>query len=175
MMTYIVDVVLLVALALTSLRVTVMHRELRRLRSYQTQYVQVFGETSRAADNIGAAVREIGGEGRTVLARLEAAIERAGAVSKRLEAMARAAEPRPSHASDDIGTYSRKPTVARGSGEPVSEASRNEILKFAGDSPRPRERRVDAAFEKELTLPRPGREVRFAPSVKTVRAVGGGS
>ena len=86
---------LLVALAATSLRVGAMHRELRRLRGYQTQYVQVFGETSRAADSIGDALRQIGGEGREALQRLEAAIELEPAISPSAwKGMARAAEPK---------------------------------------------------------------------------------
>ena len=113
MISYLVDVVLLAALALTSLRVAAMHRELRRLRGYQTQYVQVFGETSRAADSIGGSAPDRRG-GREALRRLESAIGRAGELSRRLEGMARAAEPRSSSPrSDEIGLYARD-SVASG-------------------------------------------------------------
>jgi hypothetical protein len=72
MMSYVIDGVLLLALLLTSLRVGMMYRELKRLRLYQSQYLEVFGETSRAADHIGEAVRNLGTEAATssnVLAR----------------------------------------------------------------------------------------------------------
>ncbi len=183
MISYLVDVVLLAALVFTSLRVGAMHRELRKLRGYQTQYVEVFGETSRAADNIGVAMREIGGEGKEVLRRLEAAIDRAGALARRLEGMARAGEPRTSATqSDEIGLYSRKP--ATGAVAVAETASsdfradlrhdpRNEILKFDGDSRRLLERRTEAPQEPKFSPLQPDREIRLAPSVKTLRAAGG--
>ena len=59
MMSYLVNAVLLLALLVTSLRVGAMYRELKRLRGYQSQYVEVFDETSRAANHIGDALRRI--------------------------------------------------------------------------------------------------------------------
>jgi hypothetical protein len=155
MITYAVDVVLLAALVLTSLRVGAMHRELRRLRSYQTQYVQVFGETSRAADAIGGALRAIGTEGRTVLERLEAAIGRGAALSRRLEDMASAADPH--------GMAAAAPDLA-GAGAPDA---RNEILKFAADSRRLQERRPEPGADAGFSQLRPGREFRLAPGART--------
>jgi hypothetical protein len=173
-MSYLIDVVLLVALVLTSLRVGTMHRELRRLRGYQMQYVQVFGETSRAADNIGVAVRQIGGEGREVLQRLETAIDRAGALAKHLDGLARVAEPRTLAAqSDDIGPYSRRPATSVATVEADSPELRNEILKFAGDSRRLLDRRTEVPPEPRFSPLQPDREIRLAPSVKTLRAAGG--
>jgi hypothetical protein len=174
MITYIIDGILLLALVLTSLRVGSMHRELRRLKGYKAEYMQVFDETSRAVDNIDAAVRHIGQEGIEVLERLEAAIGKAGALSKRLEDMARAAETRKREAaSDDIGTYSR--SIGNTSVETAgTTASRNEILRFAGDSRMLPERGKDAAGEAGFTpLLKPARTFRMAPSVKTLRAAGG--
>ena len=81
MMSHVIDGVLLLALLLTSLRVGAMYRELKRLRGYQSQYVEVFGETSRAADHIGEAVRHSANEGRDVLERLEALMEEARELS----------------------------------------------------------------------------------------------
>jgi hypothetical protein len=175
---YLVDIVLLVALAATAIRVGAMHRELRRLRTYQTQYVQVFGETSRAADNIGDALRQIGGEGSEALRRLETAIGKATDLAKKLENFARAAERRPAASEqDEIGIYSAKPPVnvaAEASApRPATPAPRNEILKFASDSRRPADQRSEAAAEPKFTPLQPDREIRLAPSVRTLRAAGG--
>jgi len=52
MISYLVDAVLLVALAFTSLRVTRMHRELARLRSYQGEFSTIVHETSGAFDTV---------------------------------------------------------------------------------------------------------------------------
>ena len=140
MMSYVIDGVLLLALLLTSLRVGAMYRELKRLRGYQGQYVEVFGETSRAADHIGDAVRHLGKEGRDVLERLEALIEEArephaparsrGASAERGRAHGESAQ------SDDVGTYSRRVRWAPRCGEADSLRFKNEILKFAGDNRR---------------------------------------
>jgi hypothetical protein len=168
--TYLVDVVLIAALAATALRVGAMHRELRRLRGYQTQYVQVFGETSRAADSIGDALRQIGGDGQGTLVRLESAIARAGELAGRLEAMARAAEPqRGAERVDDPGLYTRRP----GAAAQAQAAPKNEILKFAGDSRRLPEPRAEALREPRFSPLLPEREIRLAPSVKELSMNGG--
>src|SRR5215831_1068879 len=52
MISYLVDAVLLVALAFTSMRVTKMHRELARLRSYQGEFSTIVRETSGAFDTV---------------------------------------------------------------------------------------------------------------------------
>ena len=52
MISYLVDAVLLVALAFTSMRVTRMHRELARLRSYQGEFSTIVQETSGAFDTV---------------------------------------------------------------------------------------------------------------------------
>jgi hypothetical protein len=52
MISYLVDAVLLIALAFTSLRVTRMHRELARLRSYQGEFSTAVHETAGAFDNV---------------------------------------------------------------------------------------------------------------------------
>ena len=48
MISYLVDAVLLIALAFTSMRVTRMHRELARLRSYQGEFSTIVQETAGA-------------------------------------------------------------------------------------------------------------------------------
>jgi hypothetical protein len=52
MISYLVDAVLLVALAFTSMRVTRMHRELARLRSYHGEFATIMRETAGAFDSV---------------------------------------------------------------------------------------------------------------------------
>ena len=172
MMSYVIDGALLLALLLTSLRVGVMYRELKRLRLYQSQYVEVLGETSRAADHIGEAVRHLGKEGRDVLERLGASIEEGRELAKRLEVAARPSVD--AAGSEEFGTYSRKGLVAAASAEAETARFKNEILKFGGDNRRLQDRRDEAAGGTPASVyPQTGREFRLAPSVKTVRAAGG--
>jgi hypothetical protein len=49
---YLVDAVLLVALAFTSLKVTRMHRELARLRSYQGEFSTIVDRTAGTFDAV---------------------------------------------------------------------------------------------------------------------------
>jgi hypothetical protein len=58
MTSYLVDAVLLIALAFTSMRVTKMHRELARLRSYQGEFSTIVHETAGAFDTIVAAAHD---------------------------------------------------------------------------------------------------------------------
>jgi hypothetical protein len=172
MMSYVIDGVLLLALLLTSLRVGVMYRELKRLRLYQSQYVEVFGETSRAADHIGEAVRHLGKEGRDLLERLGASIEDGRELVTRLEAAARPSIE--AATSEEFGSYSRKGLVSAAALEAETAHFKNEILKFAGDNRRLQDRRAEAAGGTSAPIhSQPGREFRLAPSVKTVRAAGG--
>lgn len=172
MTSYLIDGVLLLALLLTSFRVGAMYRELKRLRGYQAEYVDVFGQTSRAADQIGEAVRHLGKEGRDAMERLAAMIEEGRQLAERLELAARAnAEARVREMSqpEDIGTYSRK--TAAGAGEGDSQRFKNEILKIASDNRRLQDR--DEGAVGPASSPQTGREFRLAPSVKTLRAAGG--
>ena len=52
MISYLVDAVLLIALAFTSMRVTRMHRELARLRSYQGEFSTIVQETAGTFDTV---------------------------------------------------------------------------------------------------------------------------
>lgn len=170
MMTYAIDGILLVALLFTSLRVGAMYRELKRLRSYQREYVEVFGETSRAADSIGAAVKNLGDEGRSILERLEARIEEARALADLLE---RSGSARWANAAtDDFGSYSPNGS-ARSSGPDAEAATfRNEILKLADDT-RWRELDKDDSAARSGPQSEPsGRDIRMAPSVRTLRRAG---
>lgn len=58
MISYLVDAVLLVALAFTSMRVTRMHRELARLRSYQGEFSTIVQETAGAFDTVITAAHD---------------------------------------------------------------------------------------------------------------------
>lgn len=58
MISYLVDSVLLIALAFTSMRVTRMHRELARLRSYQGEFSTIVHETAGAFDTVITAAHD---------------------------------------------------------------------------------------------------------------------
>ena len=173
MISYIIDGVLLLALLLTSLRVGAMYRELKRLRGYQAEYLEVIGDTSRAADHIGDAVRHLSKEGRAILERLEVRREEARELTRLMQAAARApTESAINAALEDIGTYSRRSAVAE-SAEAEVARFKNEILKFGGENRRSQDRRDDAMEEGSPSLQLPGRKFRMAPSVKTLRTASG--
>src|SRR5262245_12796889 len=58
MTSYLVDAVLLIALGFTSMRVTRMHRELARLRSYQGEFSTIVHETAGAFDTVVSAAHD---------------------------------------------------------------------------------------------------------------------
>ena len=58
MTSYLVDAVLLIALAFTSIRVARMHRELARLRSYQGEFSTIVQETAGAFDTVITAAHD---------------------------------------------------------------------------------------------------------------------
>lgn len=58
MISYLVDAVLLIALAFTSMRVTRMHSELARLRSYQGEFSTIVQETAGAFDTVITAAHD---------------------------------------------------------------------------------------------------------------------
>ncbi|MBR1087976.1 hypothetical protein JQ621_10935 [Bradyrhizobium manausense] len=58
MISYLVDSVLLIALAFTSMRVTRMHRELAKLRSYQGEFSTIVQETAGAFDTVITAAHD---------------------------------------------------------------------------------------------------------------------
>jgi hypothetical protein len=67
MASYLVDLILLVALLVTSIRVTKMHRELVRLRACQGEFGLVLGKTNDAVDDMAAMVREFSADGRQLV------------------------------------------------------------------------------------------------------------
>ena len=171
MISYLIDGILLLALLLTSLRVGAMYRELKRLRGYQAEYLEVIGDTSRAADHIGDAVRHLSKEGRAILERLETRMEEARELTRQLEAAVRSpAEAAIRDALEDIGTYSRRSAVDT---DADAAKFKNEILKFGGENRRSQDRRDDATGDGSPSPHLPGRKFRMAPSVKTLRAASG--
>ena len=58
MISYLVDAVLLIALAFTSMRVTRMHRELARLRSYHGEFSTIIHESAGAFDGVITAAHD---------------------------------------------------------------------------------------------------------------------
>ena len=58
MISYLVDAVLLIALAFTSMRVTRMHRELAKLRNYQGEFSIIVHETAGAFDTVITAAHD---------------------------------------------------------------------------------------------------------------------
>ncbi|WKA27311.1 hypothetical protein [Bradyrhizobium roseum] len=58
MTSYLVDAVLLMALAFTSIRVAQMHRELARLRTYQGEFSTIVHETASAFDSVITAAHD---------------------------------------------------------------------------------------------------------------------
>src|SRR5215475_12610482 len=61
MISYLVDAILLAALAFTSMRVAKMHRELARLRAYQGEFSTVVNETTGAFDTVVSAAHDFAG------------------------------------------------------------------------------------------------------------------
>jgi len=59
MISAIVDGVLLIALVATTVRMLVMHRELRRLATYHEDYQRIFDQTVLALDGIEVSIQEI--------------------------------------------------------------------------------------------------------------------
>jgi hypothetical protein len=58
MISYLVDAVLFLALAFTAIRVTKMHRELARLRSYQGEFSAIVHETAGTFDSVISAAHD---------------------------------------------------------------------------------------------------------------------
>ena len=83
MVSYLVDVVLLAALLLTSIHVVRMHRELVRLRTDQSDFGSVLGKTTRAVDDMVVLVREFSADGRQLVNVLGEKIDEArGAIAE---------------------------------------------------------------------------------------------
>jgi len=90
-MSSLANVILFVALVITSAMVALMYRKLKRLDQYHADYQRIFDKTGEALVGAQKAVASLGSEGRETLVMLGERIEEAQAVSKRLEALTQSA------------------------------------------------------------------------------------
>lgn len=67
MTSYLVEAVLFVALVITTWRVTTMHRELKRLRESEAEFVQTTAKMNRAFDDVAATVHDLSANGTTLV------------------------------------------------------------------------------------------------------------
>jgi hypothetical protein len=97
MISYLVDAVLLIALAFTSMRVTKMHRELARLRSYQGEFSTIVQETAGTFDTVITAAHDSTANLMRLTNALSAKIDQANEAIAALDAR----QPRPASATTD--------------------------------------------------------------------------
>src|SRR6187431_152743 len=92
MISYLVDGVLLIALALTGWRVAKIYRELRQLRAYHTDYKRVLDDTGIAVEIVETTVRDINAHGAQILLalgdRIDEAYRTIGEIDERMDAIA---------------------------------------------------------------------------------------
>jgi hypothetical protein len=67
MASYLVDLVLLVALLVTTVRVTKMHRELVHLRASQGDFAFILGKTTETVDDMVLMMREFSADGKQLV------------------------------------------------------------------------------------------------------------
>jgi hypothetical protein len=84
-MSSLVNIILFIALVLTSLCVVTMYLKLKRLDAYHAEYKRIFDQTAAALGSAGEAVRTFTSEGREILDALGARIDEAKAVMFELE------------------------------------------------------------------------------------------
>jgi hypothetical protein len=77
MASYLVDLILLVALLVTSIRVARMHRELVHLRTSQGDFAFILGKTTETVDDMVLMVREFSADGKQLVNVLGGKIEEA--------------------------------------------------------------------------------------------------
>lgn len=87
-----VDVILLVALLVTSVSAFMMHRKLSRLQHYHDRYEALLKQTGDALDSASAAVASFTRDGQTVMSDLGTRIETARSVLSDLDAKSNAIE-----------------------------------------------------------------------------------
>ncbi len=93
-MTYsLVEAILLGALALTSLQVWRMHRELKRMRAYHVEFQRVFCQTEAALESIQMTVRDLHASGRDIVEELGVRIDAGHALLRDLRAALRSPAP----------------------------------------------------------------------------------
>jgi hypothetical protein len=77
MVYYLVDLILVIALLFTSIRVTQMRGQLQRLRAEQGDFALVLGKTTDAVDDMVSMVRDFTGDGKQLVTALGDKIEEA--------------------------------------------------------------------------------------------------
>jgi hypothetical protein len=77
MASYLVDLILLAALLVTTVRVTKMHRELVHLRASQGDFAFILGKTTETVDDMVLMVREFSADGKQLVNILGSKIEEA--------------------------------------------------------------------------------------------------
>ena len=88
-MTPLVEIVLLLALVVTSACVVPMYLKLKRLDRTQAEYGRIFAQSGQALDSAGAAMRSFSTEGRAILEDLTVKIDEARKILSDLEASRR--------------------------------------------------------------------------------------
>jgi hypothetical protein len=94
MISYLVDAVVCVALFVTAVRVTKMHRELKRLRGYETEFTDMVVRTTDALDNISGTVHELNANGAQLVHLLGVKIDEARDMIGEIDRRRRAWAPR---------------------------------------------------------------------------------
>lgn len=112
MISYLVDAVLLVALAFTSMRVTKMRRELARLRTYQCEFSTAVHQTTGAFDTVVSAAHDFAGNLGRLAGALNGRIEQAHELIAKLDA--RLSQPTATGLERDAGD-----TAAQGRGASI--------------------------------------------------------
>ncbi len=77
MASYLVDLILLAALLVTTIRVTRMHRELVHLRASQGDFAFILGKTTETIDDMVLMVREFSADGKQLVNVLGSKIDEA--------------------------------------------------------------------------------------------------
>ena len=123
MISYLVDAVLLIALAFTSIRVARMHRELARLRNYQGEFSTIVQETAGAFDTVITAAHDSTASLGQLVAVLSTKIDQAHEVIAALDA--RCTQPLPA-TKDGVDADKPRLTVTECESSPngVAQASR---------------------------------------------------
>ncbi|MEZ0169655.1 hypothetical protein [Microvirga sp. TS319] len=91
MMSSLANIILFVALVITSAMVALMYRKLKRLDQYHADYQRIFDKTGAALIGAQNAVASFGSEGRETLALLGARIEEAREAARQLETLTQSA------------------------------------------------------------------------------------
>ncbi|MBF9235656.1 hypothetical protein [Microvirga alba] len=90
MMSSLVNIVLFLALVITSVCVLGMYRKLKRLDAYHSEYKRIFDQTAEALGSAGAALRAFTTDGRDVLDALGTKIDEAKVLLSELQTVTRA-------------------------------------------------------------------------------------